>query len=252
VLADVVLTARWTPIVVEVVAGSQQALIRWDAMALPEGPATSYTATVEPGGLSCTATTLMACAVTGLASGAYSAVVTAHWPTSSAVSDAVVFDIVELTMPSDAPAASTPAIALTLLSGGSPVTAAIPDARLTVVGSGFVPGSRVELFVYSDPEPLGTTTADADGSIAAGIVIPADLELGAHTVVARGFSADGLENGYGVAALAVVAPALSSTGVDAVGGLLVPLLVILVLLGLGAAGILRGRRRTARTTEIGG
>jgi hypothetical protein len=155
-------------------------------------------------------------------------------------------------MPSAAPAASTPAIALTLLSSDSPVTAAIPGARLMVVGSGFVPGSSVELFVYSDPEPLGTTTADADGGIAASIVIPADLELGAHALVARGFSSDGLENGYGVAALAVVAPALSSTGVDAVGGLLVPLLVILVLLGLGAAGILRGRRRTARTTEIGG
>jgi uncharacterized repeat protein (TIGR02543 family) len=254
VLGDVTLTARWTPMVVDVVAGSRQVLVRWDAMALPSGTATSYTATVEPGGLSCTTTTT-ACAVTGLVAGGYSVVVAAHWPDSSASSDAVAFDIVELAMPSDAPTESTPAIVLALLSGGSPITAAIPDARITVVGSGFVPGSSVELFVYSDPEPLGTTTADATGAISAGVTIPADLDLGHHTIVARGLSADALGNGYGVVALAVVAPALSSTGVE--GDLLVPLFAILVLLALGAAGILYSRRRarTARdaaTTETGG
>ena len=122
-------------------------------------------------------------------------------------------------------------------------------------GSGFVPGSTVELFVYSDPEPLGTTTADADGAISVGVVIPADLELGAHTIVARGFSLDALDNGYGIAALAVVASALSSTGVQ--GELLVPLFAVLMLLVLGAAGIVYARRRTGTeaeeaTTGIGG
>jgi uncharacterized repeat protein (TIGR02543 family) len=254
VLSDVALTAHWTAMVVDVVPGSQQALIRWDTMALPSGAATSYTVAVEPGGLSCTTTTT-ACAVTGLAAGSYSAVVTAHWAGSSAVSDAVAFDIVDLTMPSEAPTADTPAIALTLLSGGSPITTAIPGARITVQGSGFVPGSTVELFVYSAPEPLGTTTADADGAISVGVVIPADLELGAHTIVARGFSADARDNGYGIAALAVVAPALSSTGVQ--GELLAPLVAVLMLLVLGAAGVVYARRRTGTeaeqaTTEIGG
>jgi hypothetical protein len=254
VLSDVALTAHWTAMVIDVVPGSQQALIRWDVMALPSGAATSYTVAVEPGGLSCTTTTT-ACAVTGLAAGSYSAVVTAHWAGSSAVSDAVAFDIVDLTMPSEAPTADTPAIALTLLSGGSPITTAIPGARITVQGSGFVPGSTVELFVYSAPEPLGTTTADADGAISVGVVIPADLELGAHTIVARGFSADARDNGYGIAALAVVAPALSSTGVQ--GELLAPLVAVLMLLVLGAAGVVYARRRTGTeaeqaTTEIGG
>jgi uncharacterized repeat protein (TIGR02543 family) len=254
VLDHVVLTAQWTPMVVDVVAGSQQVLIHWDAMALPEGAATDYTATVEPGGLSCT-TASTTCAVTGLAPGSYSVVVTAHWPASTAVSDAIAVDIVELPMPSDPPTESTPAIALTLLSGGSPITTAIPGARITVQGSGFVPGSTVELFVYSDPEPLGTTTADADGVISVGVVIPADLELGAHTIVARGFSLDALDNGYGIAALALVAPALSSTGVQ--GELLVPLFAVLMLLVLGAAGIVYARRRTGAeaeesTTGIGG
>src|SRR5690606_36954808 len=152
VLDHVVLTAQWTPMVVDVVAGSQQVLIHWDAMALPEGAATDYTATVEPGGLSCT-TASTTCAVTGLAPGSYSVVVTAHWPASTAVSDAIAVDIVELPMPSDPPTESTPAIALTLLSGGSPITTAIPGAWITVQGSGFVPGSTVELFVYSAPEP---------------------------------------------------------------------------------------------------
>src|SRR5690606_38966611 len=48
VLSDVALTAHWTAMVVDVVPGSQQALIRWDAMALPSGAATSYTVAVEP------------------------------------------------------------------------------------------------------------------------------------------------------------------------------------------------------------
>jgi uncharacterized repeat protein (TIGR02543 family) len=254
VLGDVALTAHWTAMVVDVVAGSQQALIRWHAMALPSGAATSYTVAVEPGGLSCTTTTT-ACAVTGLAAGSYSAVVTAHWAGASAVSDAVTFDIVDLAMPSEAPTESTPAIALALLSGGSPITTAIPGARITVQGSGFVPGSSVELFAYSVPEALGTTIADADGEISVGVVVPAGLELGAHTIVARGFSADALDGGYGVAALAVVAPALSSTGVE--GELLVPLFAALMLLVLGAAGIVYARRRMGTeaeeaTTEIGG
>ena len=244
---DTVLTASWTAIVVDVVAGSQQALIRWDAMALPAGSATSYVAEVEPGGLSCT-TTATACAVTGLASGSYTVTVTAHWVDATAVSFAVAFDIVELAMPSAAPAASTPDIALTLMSRGAPIAAAIPDARITVAGSGFVPGSHVELFIYSDPEPLGIATADAGGTISAGVVIPADLELGPHTIVARGFTATGLTNGYGLAPLSVVAAGLSETGVDAVGALLLPLLGVLVLLLVGGTVILYARRRVARTT----
>src|SRR5690606_20443231 len=227
------------------------ALIRWDAMALPSGDASSYTAAVEPGGLSCTTTTTE-CAVTGLVAGSYTAVVTASWAGSTAVSDVVTFDVVDLTMPTEAPSDGTPAITLTLLSGGSPITSAIPGAHITVQGSGFVPGSSVELFVYSVPEALGTTIADAAGAISVGVVVPAGLDLGSHTIVARGFSADARDTGYGVAPLAVVAPALSSTGVE--GELLVLLFAILVLVALGAAGVVYGRRRVAdregATTEI--
>src|SRR5690606_28034924 len=161
---------------------SRQALIRWDAMALPSGAATSYTVAVEPGGLRCTTTTT-ACAVTGLGAGSYSAVVTAHWAGSSAVSHPLAFDIVDLTMPSEAPPADSPALTLALFSGGSSLTTASPGARITAQGSGFVPGSTVELIVYSAPEQLATPTADADGAISVGVAIPADLELGAHTIV---------------------------------------------------------------------
>ena len=251
VRADVQLTARWTPMVVEVVPGSRQVLVRWDTMALPEGEAARYEAVVEPGGLRC-ATTTTACAVTGLAPGAYSVVLTAHWPDSAAISDTVAFDVVDLAMPGDAPTESTESITLTLLSRGEPVAAAVPGARLTVAGSGFVPGSNVELVVYSTPVPLATAAADANGEISVAVLLPAGLELGPHTVVARGFSADARDGGYGVAALRIVEPALSSTGVDAVRDLLVPLLVMFVLMALGAASVLAGRRRRARTTEIGG
>jgi uncharacterized repeat protein (TIGR02543 family) len=251
VRADVQLTARWTPMVVEVVPGSRQVLVRWDAMALPEGEAARYEAVVEPGGLRC-ATTTTACAVTGLAPGAYSVVLTAHWPDSAAVSDTVAFDVVDLAMPDDAPTESTEAVALALLSRGEPVVTAVPGARLTVAGSGFVPGSRVELVVYSTPVPLGTATADADGEISLGVVLPAELDLGAHAIVARGFSAAERDTGYGVAALRIAEPTLSATGVDGVAAILVPLLVMFVLMGLGSVGVVGGRRRGARTTEIGG
>jgi len=252
VLHDVTLTASWTPFGAAVTPGSGQLLVSWDAAVLPESPATDYLVSVEPGGASCTSSAT-ACAVTGLEPGSYSVVVTARWADAEAVSTPVAVELGELPLPTEVPDASAGEVTLALSRGGAAVGSAAQGTALTAVGTGFVPGSTVEFAIYSEPRMLGEATAGPDGTVSARLVIPADLELGEHTVIARGFTADGHETGYGVAALRVVAPALAGTGVDLATGVHVPLLAAMALLLLGVAGFRLGRARMRpKTTRTGG
>ena len=67
-------------------------------------------------------------------------------------------------------------------------------------GSGLMPGSRVELWVFSTPRLLATGTADDSGAIAISAALPRDLPEGAHTVLLRGTDIDGqpVEMGDGI------------------------------------------------------
>jgi hypothetical protein len=57
---------------------------------------------------------------------------------------------------------------------------------MTVTGTGFLPGERVSVVLHSDPIPLGTTTADANGAIRLSWTVPANLPQGEHRVVLSG------------------------------------------------------------------
>jgi len=61
-----------------------------------------------------------------------------------------------------------------------------PGAGLTVDGVGFRPGEPVEVVLHSTPVSLGTFTADASGAFSAAVTVPADVPVGAHTVVSTG------------------------------------------------------------------
>ncbi|UZN02652.1 fibronectin type III domain-containing protein [Cellulomonas sp. S1-8] len=80
--------------------------------------------------------------------------------------------------------------------GLEPMIAAVledPSAGASVftVGQGLLPGSEVTLVLGSEPRLLATAVVEADGSVLAAGVLPADLEVGEHELVAYGTAADG-------------------------------------------------------------
>lgn len=68
----------------------------------------------------------------------------------------------------------------------TPKAATVPGQTMDLVADGFQPGETVAFYVHSDPVYLGTAVADADGIARLTATIPADLPVGAHTVIATG------------------------------------------------------------------
>jgi len=68
-------------------------------------------------------------------------------------------------------------------SSGSAIA---PGELLSVSGGGFEPGGFVQVSIQSTPRQLGSTTADAAGTIDASVRIPFDMEAGDHTLSATG------------------------------------------------------------------
>lgn len=68
----------------------------------------------------------------------------------------------------------------------TPKAATTPGQTMDLVADGFQPGETVAFYVHSDPVYLGTAVADADGIARLTATIPADLPVGAHTVIATG------------------------------------------------------------------
>jgi hypothetical protein len=159
-------------------------------------------------------------------------------------------------------APSFTATASTVTAGGS----------VEVSGAGFEPNSEVSFTLYSTPRPVGSTVVAADGSFTFTVVVPADLELGAHRIEAVGRAADGSPLTLEVPVTVTAAPptpttvpttptpttvpatpavpaetrapaALAVTGAATTGGL--GLLGGLGV-GVGAALVALGRRRDAR------
>ena len=61
-----------------------------------------------------------------------------------------------------------------------------PGGQMLFEGEGYAPLSEVEVWVYSDPILLTITFADDRGRVSVLVTIPADLELGSHTLEGTG------------------------------------------------------------------
>jgi hypothetical protein len=86
------------------------------------------------------------------------------------------------------PPATVPTGSGSVGTGGS--TTLTAGTSVTLTGAGYLPGSTVELFIYSTPRSLGTVVA-ADGTFSWTGVLPADLANGQHHVVSAGVDPNG-------------------------------------------------------------
>ncbi len=66
-----------------------------------------------------------------------------------------------------------------------------PDNTSSVSGTGFRPGTDVQVYIFSTPRLLGTVSTDANGNFAGSVPIPRDLEFGRHTLQVNGYTTDG-------------------------------------------------------------
>lgn len=65
------------------------------------------------------------------------------------------------------------------------------EVGLVSVGGGYRPGSRIQIFVESTPILLGEVTASQAGKFMSAVKLPAGLDAGSHTLVARGLDPAG-------------------------------------------------------------
>lgn len=58
---------------------------------------------------------------------------------------------------------------------------------MTIAGTGFTPGEKVQVVVYSEPIVIGSFLADGGGRLSARFLIPAQLHPGSHSIEATGW-----------------------------------------------------------------
>lgn len=58
--------------------------------------------------------------------------------------------------------------------------------NVVITATGFAPGSRINVAVFSDPIALGSTTTNDNGQATQRWAIPATIEAGDHTLVVSG------------------------------------------------------------------
>ena len=81
--------------------------------------------------------------------------------------------------PVTVPGDTTPVWSFTI---GGDLTNVHPGDILTISGSGLPAGTSLDTILHSVPTDLGTVVAAADGTFSQTATVPADVELGAHTI----------------------------------------------------------------------
>jgi outer membrane protein OmpA-like peptidoglycan-associated protein len=83
-------------------------------------------------------------------------------------------------------------VAASTVSTPSGFTIELVQGGIAVVrGTGFLPGTLVDVYIYSQQYLLGTATVNSHGTYAGNFRIPATLAVGNHTVLSQGFVKSG-------------------------------------------------------------
>ena len=112
------------------------------------------------------------------------------------------------------------------------------DEEFFTTGTGFAPGSIVEVWMMSNPIQLGTTSADSEGKVEGVFKVPSGVESGSHRLVFKGRNADD--------ASVVVAIGISYTANNESSNAVRILIVVPIILAALAALLLPAAVRTRR------
>lgn len=121
------------------------------------------------------------------------------------------------------PPAQVPPSSGSLALGTSASSVFAPGAKVSLTGDGFAANASVTITIYSSPQILGHTVADASGHVATSATLPANL-TGKHTLTALGNglgnTGRALEASVDIKAVASASPSLASTGFGAAAWIL--------------------------------
>ncbi len=227
--------------------GARQAAVTWDASTTSDD---SLEYTVRAAGSSdvLCATTSTYCIVTGLEPGEIQFTVTATTPDGSATSSpSLAVTITDPSAPASIPS-PTPGASIAFV-GDQPSTAVIGQP-VTVVATGFAPGSYVDVSLHSLPVLIGSGQVGGDGTATISAIIPAGTPTGSHHLVASGFAATGAP-ASAVSSITLTAAsgnddqtdhaALANTGTQVLTSY-IPALGLLLLIGGVSLAASRARR----------
>jgi hypothetical protein len=118
------------------------------------------------------------------------------------------------------------------------------DGRANVGGEGFLPGTPVYIWLFSEPKFLGELTVNADGTFTGSVSLEG-IEVGEHTLQVNGTSFDGVPRSANLGVLVSTAgvPAPDSNHLPATGSDLLWLMTVaLALISAGAISVSRRPR----------
>lgn len=102
--------------------------------------------------------------------------------------------------------------------GGASLTF-VRDETATVQGSGFMPGTRADVWFFSEPTLLGTVTIDDKGQFTGEISVDGRVvEIGEHTLQLQGVGADGYVRSANLGVLVKDADAAAATTAELATG----------------------------------
>lgn len=130
------------------------------------------------------------------------------------------------------------------------MTVFAPGDPASFVGSGFVPAEVVTGTFHSDPISMGTQVADVNGRVLFRLVLPADIELGAHRVELVGEVSGLVELAVTIGDVETVTAALPTTGAATSEAVLIG--ALLLASGVAVLLLLPPGRRTASDRHHGG
>lgn len=222
------------------VAGVASVTVTWAASTGRD--VTGYTVIAQPGPATCEVTAAQTSCVIGAQADVpvrFSVVTHSRWGDSEASWPSAAVTPTAPPVP-QAPPAEAPT---TLTTEKGAISTVAAGETVVVVGTGFAPYSTATVVIYSTPRVLGTIQTDGEGTFRLPVVVPRDLEAGAHTFVAYGVQPSGQDYAMRLpVVLPVDGTALARTGAASRDLAAVTLL----LLGVGAALRVGASRASAR------
>jgi VCBS repeat-containing protein len=120
-------------------------------------------------------------------------------------------------------------------SEGGALLQFVRDEGITITGGGFMPGTRADVWLFSDPTLLGTVDIDENGELEGNLMIDGSaVPVGDHTLQMQGVGEDGYVRSANLG-VTVSDAVVDVTTEEAAGGLLWWLIGLIAVIGLAAA-----------------